>query len=462
MMVKPILATTVLWCVNAVVFPLHAQQQKEPTLSHLWDKVENQYPGLAVKQAEVAASKLEVKTAKSHALPQLKAQAQNTYSTYETAVGAFFAQPGLFSVNAAQTLLGESSTSFHSYGSATLEWEVFSFGKLHHQNKAAEALYQKSISEREAYVLQLKKTLSERYIALLFTDSKVQWAEQNVRRLRDIQVITASLSLAGLRPLADSLLASSSYVQAQGEYEKRLGYQEAARYKLEELTATPSFDYSESAQHFITPSPKPSVADQVLDPAHPVLEALSKETDFYQRSSAREKNSLFPSVNLLAGYAYRGTGIYSDGTVSQNWQDGFKNQANNYVVGIGITWDITRLYSGSLKGKSFSKKAERNQWLQAQYEQTMQADLAALQTKIRQQFKQLQNTQKGVQQAQDAYAMYFARYKSGLIPLNELLQIRLVVEQAENTHIQASHDYWVLLAYEAEITTDFDFLFTNL
>jgi outer membrane protein TolC len=92
----------------------------------------------------------------------------------------------------------------------------------------------------------------------------------------------------------------------------------------------------------------------------------------------------------------------------------------------------------------------------------MQADLSASQTKIKQQYLQLQKTRLAVVQSQDAYEMYLARYKSGLIGLSELLQIRILLEQAENTHIEASREYWLLLAYEAELTADFNFLFNNL
>lgn len=46
--------------------------------------------------------------------------------------------------------------------------------------------------------------------------------------------------------------------------------------------------------------------------------------------------------------------------------------------------------------------------------------------------------------------------------LSELLQIRMLLEQAENGHIEASRDYWMLLAQEAELTADFDFLFNQL
>ncbi|MCH5684653.1 TolC family protein [Niabella sp. W65] len=116
--------------------------------------------------------------------------------------------------------LGGSTTAANTFGSAIVNWELFSFGKLRKQNEAAGALYDKSVSDKDAYILNLKKILSERYIVLLYNDAKLQWTEKNAERLDDIRKITSGLSASGLRPAADSLLASSSYVQAMGEHDK--------------------------------------------------------------------------------------------------------------------------------------------------------------------------------------------------------------------------------------------------
>ena len=167
-------------------------------------------------------------------------------------------------------------------------------------------------------------------------------------------------------------------------------------------------------------------------------------------------------IAFLGGYAYRGTGIGPDGRVSGAWEDGFNNGTSNILAGIGITWNITDLHTNRLKGKKLFKEAESTKLLHVQYMQAMHADLSASQSKIAQQYKQLQKTTLAVRQSQDAYDMYLARYKSGLIALTELLQIRTLLEQAENSHIEASRDYWLLLAHEAELTADFDFLFNNL
>ncbi|MFD2963065.1 MULTISPECIES: TolC family protein [Sphingobacteriaceae] len=455
------MATTLLWLAIVAALPLYAQQQQEYTLGSLWSKVEENYPGVGAKMSAIDAAKYNQRAVKGNMLPQVNAQAQNTYGTYEGSAGGFFPQPGFFNVNGSVPLDG-STTAANTFGSAIVNWELFSFGKLRKQNEAAGALYDKSVSDKDAYVLNLKKILSERYITLLYNNAKLQWTKNNAERLNDIRKITSGLSASGLRPAADSLLASSSYVQAMGEYDKWNGFKNAAYIKLLELYGDDTVNYTASANRFDNPAENSLNKVNTINPSHPILDALDKQSEYYTLSGEAQKRSSLPSINLLGGYAYRGTGISPNGKVSGAWKDGFRNTTNNFLAGIGITWNLTSLHTNRMKGEQLFKEAESTKLLHSQYEQAMQADLSASQAKIVQQYQQLQKTKLAVQQSQDAYNMYLARYKSGLITLSELLQIRILLEQAENAHIEASREYWVLLAYEAELTADFDFLFNNL
>jgi len=461
-MIKHIMATTVLWVAIAATFPLQAQQQQEHTLSSLWPKVEETYPGVGAKMSAIDAAKFNERAVKGNTLPQVKAQAQNTYGTYEGSAGGFFPQPGFFNVSGAANASSGSSMAANSFGSATLEWELFSFGRIRRENEAASALTGKTVSDKDAYLLGLKKTLSERYITLLYNDAKLNWTEKNAGRLDDIRKITSGLSAAGLRPAADSLLASSSYVQAMGEHDKWSGFTNASFIKLLELYNGETISYAASATRFTNPTQQGLNGENTISPSHPILDALDRQSEYYTLSGEAQKKASLPSLRLLGGYAYRGTGINPNGTVSGAWKDGFNNTINNFLAGIGITWNITSLHTNRMKGEQLFKEAESTKLLHAQYEQAMQADLSASRAKIRQQYQQLAKTRLAVKQSQDAYDMYLARYKSGLITLTELLQIRTLLEQAENNHIEASHEYWMLLAYEAELTADFDFLFNNL
>lgn len=457
------MGTSMLWGALVAVFPLFAQQQNERTLGNLWLKVEGYYPGIGVKQAAIDAAKMNESVVKSNSLPQIKAQAQNSYGTYEGTSGPFFAQPGLFNVGGSGAPMGGSAAVANTFASATLDWQLFSFGRIRSEQQAAGMLYHKSISERDAYIVQLKKLLAERYIFLLYNDATLSWKAKNVRRLHDISKITSVLAASGLRPAADSLLATASYLQASGDYDHLEGIQAAAAIKVLELFGgTAPLDYRISLTRFNNPTGDNNGEVNTINPSHPVLETINKQADYLVLRETIERKASLPSIHLLGGYSYRGTGIDPQGVASGTWQKGFSNSSTNVLGGIGLTWNITNLHTRRLKANQLATEVQGTKLLQAQYEQAMQADLSASQVKINKQYMQLHKSTLAVKQAQNAFDMYLARYKSGLISLSELLQIQALLEQAEKATIHISHDYWMLLAYEAELTANFDFLFNNL
>lgn len=437
---------------------VYAQQN---TLGSLWLKVEQNYPGIKAAQSAMAAAVLNEKSVSGNRLPQVKMQIQNSYSTYDGSAGAFYPQPGFFNVSGSAGMLTGAAFSPNTFSSAVLEWDFFSFGKLKKEKEMSHSITNTRILEKDAYLLKLKKSLSERYISLIFQEAKLKWNEKNIDLLNDIRGITSGLSAAGLKPAADSLLALSSYMQALGEADRLGGSRQAALINLSELlNADTSFNKAPLTK--ITVPPGFLSPQTTLNIAHPMLMLLNEQSAYYELSSAFQKRSSLPSLKLLGGYAFRGSGIDEGGYVSGKFRDGFSNTTNNVLAGLGITWNITDLYTKRIKAGALSKEAERSKLLTEQYLQSMQADLSATAIRIFQQYEQLKKIKTAVEQAGAAYNMYLARYKSGLINLSELLQIRILLEQAENNHIEASKNYWLLLADEAELTADFNFLFNNL
>lgn len=436
-------------------YNLHAQQ-----LQSLWEEVKTSYPGVKVGEHKVVSAEKNQRAILGERLPQLRTQAQNTYATHEGTSGAFFPQSGLFNVSGSDALPG-AEWNPNTYASATFEFEVFSFGKLRNKSKAAQAFTHKTREEQQAYLLNLQKELSARYLSVLFNDSRLESNRRNVERLNNILGITSALARAGLKTSADSLLASSSYNQALGENENLRGKHSAALVKLQELTNKTESNYQNSIASFLDPkslvAPKNSPSS-----SHPFLNSLGNERERLEFLSRSESNSALPSVKILGGYAWRGTGIGNDGFVSDKWKDGFSNSTTNGLVGIGLTWNISDLYTQKQKGNSLKEQAESQKHLHAQYEKQWAADLTALQNQMENQFLEVQKTKEAKAQAESAYDMYLARYKSGLMDLSSLLQIQILLEQAEKNHIRASYEYWNLLIAQAELQADFDFVFNNL
>lgn len=439
----------------------HLKAQTEEGLLHdLWNKVEGTYPGLASKESEINVALLNESVIKGENLPQLKSQAQNTYGTYESAMGVFFPQAGLFNVNSSNNLSGAVFAP-STYASATIEWEFFSFGEKENKSKAAKAQTYKARSEKDNYILTLKKDLFNRFFQLLYKESQWIWNNKSVERLHSVRGITAGLTGAGIKSQADSLLASSSYNQALGENEKIKGQKEATMIKLLELTGDSRISVQAVMSNFLKPRQIVEEPSRYIDLNHPALQTISGAEKYFKYSSKVQKGAALPSVRLIGGYAYRGTGIRKDGTVSGKWGDGFSNTANNIMMGIGVTWNITDLYTKKQKGNSLKKEAESIGFFNKQQELAMQSELSATQNKIKHQFLEVQQTMRAQEEAENAYEMYLSRYKSGLMDLSALLQVQQLLENAENKHIEAAFDYWTLLADEAVLTGDFDFLFDN-
>src|SRR5699024_10410920 len=202
-------------------------------------------------------------------------QAQNTYSTYEGTMGAFFPQAGLINVSGSDDLTG-ATFSPNTYASATIEWELFSFGKMKNKSKAAKANTNKMKSEKNAYLLALKRDLSNRFLQLLHSESQLVWNNKNLERLYSVREITASLSRAGIKSPADSLLASSSYNQALGDNEKIKGQKHAAFIKLLELTGTEEVAIENSVSNFLDPKRNLEESSQSLQSTHPALNAVEE------------------------------------------------------------------------------------------------------------------------------------------------------------------------------------------
>lgn len=439
---------------NSVLFA-----QQTSLLRKIWIETEKTYSGVLATQSAVESSEYNEEAIKANALPQVKLQFQNSYGTIEGSGGGFFPQAGFFNVSGNRN--SGSSTAANSFGSAIIEYEIYNFGRQKSAEKAVSSFTSKVKTDQQSYVLKLKKELSQRYLAWIFSGTKLNWAERNSKRLEEIHTVSKALSRAGLKPEADSVLTYSSYMQALAMQYNWSGKYKASKEKLKEFSAENLDETEISVHHFLNPEFN-FISENSIGASHPFILSLQQESEYYQTKAEVERKASLPSLKILGGYAYRGTGIDSYGHVSGGWLDGFSNSSNNVLVGLGMTWNITSLYTNKQKSSVLNKESERLRNLEDQYQQAMQSESNALQSKISEQQKQLLKEDKSVKSASDAYEMYVARYKSGLITLTELLQIRQILENAEKSQIDASKEYWQEVINNAELTTDFDFLFNNL
>lgn len=437
---------------------LYAQDVKPLSLSQAWQLARQRYPEFAEKKAQIKASEYQKSLVKNRYLPQLQVQLQNTYGTYAGSSGAFFPLPGIFNVSGNLQVGGQPDATTSFYSSAVVDWKLLEFGRRSKEVEAATYRQEAAKSSLTATELAVQARVSRLYLTILYNQANLGWAKANAARLQEILALSKSMADAGLKPGADSLLTRSAYQQALAESNSWQGKLIASKVQLTEIIALSADSFRISSSFYLAGTRTAAAQGAEIRTDHPYLDVLHQQAKLGRAQQQLASRSVFPSLSFLGGVSARGSGIGADANGSDSWQAGFENSANNYLVGLGLTWNLTAAYNSGLE----SKEAEQ-QLLAAKARYDRQAlqlnsTLQAVEARMQEQLKQLSGTAQAVQSARAAYDLYLSRYESGLISMTELLQLQLLLQQSEKSNIEAYQQFWDQVILQSEMAGDFSYL----
>ncbi|WP_316742932.1 TolC family protein [Pedobacter antarcticus] len=428
------------------------------TLQQLWKSAYATYPDLQAKQALILAASYQAQQQKRNQFPKIQLQLQQTYGTSAGNNGAFFPLPGIFNVSGNQ-VVNKATATGNAYGSVTADWNIFQFGKEKSLSRAAVKQTGQAQAELSISRLQIQTAVTGLFLQLLHSTAYADWAKRNSDRIRELKQITNSLALAGIKPGADTSLAASTLHQALALANEWDGKRDAAGYALKEYV--PDFGSNHTLQQasFLdSPSEFSTSVDSLS--THPYVLALQQQAGYKQEMEKVAASKVLPSLSLLGGVSARGSGI-QDQLVSNGFYSGYKNASQNYLVGLGITWNLSRIYTGSL-----DKKKINQQFIAAELEVKKQqlelnTGINVLNAQLNAQMKKVINTSAAVVQSEQAYRLYFTRYSNGLIDLTDLLQIQLLLQNAERSNIEAYSQLWDQFIARATAMDDFSVFSTH-
>lgn len=432
-------------------------QERHLSLSEAWEAALAGYPGLTEKQALIRESEYLKRETQNDFLPKVQLQLQNTYGTFAGGTGAFFPLPGTFNVSGNSSDSGQSATTANTFGSVLMDWRVFEFGRQRKAIQAAQANIQKAESTFDAAKLSVKTKVSRLYSEILYTGSKLQWAKDNAARVTEIFELSKTLAEAGLKPGADTLLAGSSYLQTLGELDDWTGRLEASKIRLTELVPLSIQGVDFTFPNYLRAAPVP-LNDTSIAAGHPYMNVISDQVENDRLRAEVAARKLFPSLSVLGGMSSRGSGIGTNGLANPGLASGFSNQSSNYLIGLGLTWNINNAFNSITERnrirqqQSASKSRYEGQSLQ------LKTGLQSVNSRLLENRKQVDKTKSAVDKARRAYELYLSRYQNGLINLTELLQIQLLLQQSEKVNIEAFQQFWEQLIDRSELTGDFTYL----
>ncbi|PTS99817.1 hypothetical protein DBR11_11540 [Pedobacter sp. HMWF019] len=444
-----------LLCLLFILFSIRsrAQQPINFSLKQAFKLADQTYPGLAEREARIGEYELRKQEAKSRSLPQIQLQVQNSYGTFEGTNGAFFPVPGVFNVSGSSKHENNSiQATGNTFGSVLMDWKFYEFGKQRKTIQAADYQLQGAKSSYEASSLSLHAKVSRLYIDVQYSYANLNWASKNVDRFKQILDLSTSLTEAGLKPGADTSISSSAYAQALALKDNWKGKYLASQINLTEVVP---FKQISLPQPTLQVSFKNNLLKDSVVLSHPYLQVLDKQVLYEKAQQAVVSSKILPSLSILGGLATRGSGINSNGNIENGIGSGYQNYANNYLIGVGLIWNIGNAYTSSLERKRAQKTI---QGAQSRYDlQKLQMNIAlgAVSAQIDQQVQLLHHSEMALKKATEAYESYLTRYESGLINLTDLLQIQSLLQLAEKEQLQAAQTFWNLLITQAELSGDF-------
>ena len=443
-----------LWLYSIAGF---GQDGQPLSLPQMWEQAYNNYPSLEAYQSQLQQAVYQKKLIQNEYLPQVLLQAQNTVGTNQSVGGAFFPLPGIYNIGGSEAGI-PSDPSANTFGSVIMDWKFMQFGKHKKSVEASNIRINQATSLVEVEKLAIQTELSRNYIDALYHLQMVRWAEANQLRLQSLFDAARSMADAGISPGADSLLIKASLQEAASSLNDWRGQKEKSEVLLGVwIGMAPDQIVLEHApllrkvDDFVKESAP-------VNASHPLLAFRQDEIQYAETAKQLANVSVLPSFSLLAGVQTRIHSPALGNPVLETWSNSYRAPVNNYLVGLGMSWNINGLFDHKLNKNRHQEKVLQRQ---AEAEETSLNLLSQQQIAERQLAQgghQIENAEEAHQSAAEAFRIFESRYNSGLISITELLQIQDILQRTEKTRIEAYYQYWMQQVDLASAQADFSLL----
>ncbi|WP_219222567.1 TolC family protein [Pedobacter antarcticus] len=448
----------------SIVNPVQAQTLQ---LKEAIDMALNNYGTLKAKQSYALASKETVRQNKTEYLPNLSLAAQQDYGTINGQNGPLSALGGLNAASSGPALDGQNwNAAFGALYLTNVNWDFYTFGRIREKVKAARAVQKRDEDDLNQEIFQHEVRVSSAYLNLLAAQRLTRSQRNNLERaiiFKDNAVLRAK---NGLIAGVDTSLAKAEVSNARIALTKSIDLEQQQANQLGVLigkNATSFILDTASVNHL----PKSFIVQDTTANlnGHPVLRFYKDRVEVSNQQVNYLRRLSYPSISMIGVFQGRGSGFSSNYALDQSdftrkYSTGVNPTRANYIVGVGITWNLTSILRNSpqVKAQRFISRG-----LEDEYElagQQLQAQLLLAETKIKNAMDNYQEAPVQVKAASDAYLQKSTLYKNGLTTLVDLTQALYTLNRAETDRDIAYTNVWQALLLKSAASGDFN-LFIN-
>lgn len=458
--------TSLLYSTLGLLFfnALAANAQKL-TLKDAVNTALNNYGTIKAKNNYANASKANIQQAKREYLPNLNLSAQQDYGTINGQNGPSYGFGGFGTASSGPALDKQNwNAAFGALYLANINWDFFTFGKVNQKIKVADAAYKRDQNDLEQEKFQQEIRVSAAYLNLLAAQRLTKSQQKNLERAITFKNTAVIRAKNGLIAGVDSSFAKAEVSSAKIALTKSQDLEQEQANRLGVLMGLTATDYTLDTTS-ISRIPLDMLNDTTIKSNHPILKYYQNRIDVSKEQQNYYRRLYYPSFSLFGVIQGRGSGFKSDYGLNQNaytsnYADGINPVRGNYLIGIGMSWNLASLLKNApqVKAQHYITEGLKDEYELA--DQQLKAQLALADAKLKNALSNYNEAPIQVKAASDAYLQKSTLYKNGLTTLVDLTQALFTLNRAETDRDIAYTNVWQALLLKSAALGNYE-LFIN-
>ena len=424
------------------------------------------YGSIRAKNNYTNASKETLKQSRRDYLPNLNLSAQQDYGTVNGQNGPLYGFGGLGVASSGLPLPQQNwNSAFGALYLVNMNWDFFTFGKTQEKINLSKIDVQAKEKDLEQEKFQQEIKISAAYLNLLASQRLLISQQKNLSRAEVFKKTAVARVKNGLLAGVDSTLATAEVSKAKIALNLAKNFVKEQNNKLVDLMGVAPQDFAADTL-FVTQIPRELVKENTAtDSLHPLLQFYKTKIDYSNQQVKLYKRFYYPTMSAFGVLQTRASGFENSYATDQhafsrNYWDGVNPDRSNYLVGIGITWNLTTPFRSS---KQVSAQKFVSQALQEEYNQAdreLKSQLTFAEDKIKITMDNYVEAPIQVDAAKRAYIQKSTLYKNGLTDLTDLTQTIYTLNRAEIDRDIVNNNVWQSYLLKVAATGNFD-LFIN-
>ncbi len=416
------------------------------------------YASIKAKQLYVQASEASVDQARREYLPNLVISAQQDYGTVNGQNGPLFGFGGYGVASSGLPLATQNwNAGFGALYLANVNWEFFTFGRMRERILVAKQINRRDQADLEQEQFQHQVKVAGAYLNFLAAHYITDSQRKNLERTEVVKNNVVVRALNGLIAGVDSSLANAEVSNARISLTRAVDNEQEQAARLAFLMGIDPVQFIPDST-LIRTVPAAS-GPTALSGDHPLLDFYRSRVEVGNEQLRLTRRGAYPSFSLFGVFQDRGSGFSSAYTLdqtayTQNYWDGVKPTRANYLLGVGVTWNLTSIVRVNAQSRSQRFVAEA---LQQEYNLTseqLKSQLALSEQKLSNAFANYREAPLQVSAATDAYNQKTALYRNGLSTMVEVTQAMYALNRAETDRDIVTANVWQALLLKAAASGD--------